>query len=150
MYDGKISVSSEIWLLEDYQNRLFCAVIQTILMEKIPNKNETFLILNQGKSDRIDEVEGTSGGLWCNLLLKAGLAMGSDQPAQGFVQLQPEKLWGQKIHRLCKQPVPLLNGPTKAFPLWTSHFNLCLSYPLCYHHIPISLITSSKAMTGCC
>jgi len=44
------------------------------------------------------------------LLLKARPAMGSDQVAQGFDQLGVGNLQGWRLHSLCEQCVPLLDG----------------------------------------
>lgn len=63
--------------------------------------------------------------------------MGSDQLAQGSDQLQLENLGEQKLHRLCEQPVPLLDCPheEKALPcsLFLSEHLLFQLMPIAFH-----------------
>lgn len=55
----------------------------------------------------VTQMEGPSGGLQSNLLLKAGSAMRSARNTQGFIQLGLENIHGQRLHNLFGQPVPL-------------------------------------------
>lgn len=56
-------------------------------------------------------LEGTSGCLWFNSLLKVGLIPNSDQVSQGFIQLCLEKVQGQRLYNIPEQPAPMLDCP---------------------------------------
>lgn len=81
------------------------------------------------------QVGGALGGLWPNVLLAAGSAVGSDQAAQGCLQLAPGSLRGSNLCSLYRQP--------PALPTWWKsvssslnflfQFTCLVSYPPAMH-----------------
>jgi len=76
-------------------------------------------------------LEGPSGGLQSNLLLRAGSAVRSDQLAQRLVQLGLENLPQWKLHSGFGQPVG--NGGLSS---WGKYFSFCpVRYSSFYLHM---------------
>lgn len=61
------------------------------------------------------------GGVECDLLLKTGLTLGSDQVAQGSVELGYEDLQRQRLHSLSGQPVLVVSYQHNNFLFHAAH-----------------------------
>lgn len=88
-------------------------------------------------SHRITEpyrLEGTSGGFYSNLLLRARAALRSHQAAQDSLQLYLENFQVQRWHKLSRKPAPLYYCPHRkqVFPYTKS----CI--PLLFQLMPIA------------
>lgn len=86
-------------------------------------------------------LEGVSGGLQCNCLLRAGLALISDQVSQSCVQLGLENLQGWHLHSFSDWPV-LLPGC-----LYEEKVSLQILLPAKFDWMTFSVFNCKKAAT---